>query len=257
MTKTEWFDRTNFFFILGHGRSGTRWLADLLDQAHRATVCHEPTRRDKGAYKEAFYNSEAAELYIRDYRKNEIYERATSNELICHGKNLRQYSESHTIYGEVNSVLRRHCEALQKEFPDAKFIHIVRDARNVVRSSVSRTAKCIRPPKDDPWIEYWEYRSIFEKFCWLWAKENKYLRSNIEDQVKLELLVRDYDYFKERIIDPLELQLSRLAWHAARKEVTGATERFKLPPWPEWDEKLMKQFLDICGREMTENGYGL
>lgn len=129
----QWATKTNLFFILALGRSGTTFLAKLLHQIPNTVVFHEPVQEDFKAYREAFNNPLAAKWYIHTFRKKEIYLRMRENH---HVKS----------YGEVNSALRRHVEALKRAFPQATFIHLVRDGRDVVRSMMSRRTMQL----DDP-----------------------------------------------------------------------------------------------------------
>ena len=56
------------FFILGMGRSGTKWIADILDTAKNARVVHEGVESDDFAYHAAFENPEEARRYFRKFR---------------------------------------------------------------------------------------------------------------------------------------------------------------------------------------------
>ena len=111
----QWADTTKLFFVLGMGRSGTALLARLLNQDPHAYVCHEPVRRDFRAGAEAQRNGQRAEHYVSSFRGKEIFLRASE-----HGS---------PIYGEVNSALRHHVYALMTLFPDATYLHLVRDGR--------------------------------------------------------------------------------------------------------------------------------
>ena len=81
---------------------------------------------DIDAYRRAFFRPEDAERYIASFRKKEMY--------------LRTRLADFTIYGEVNSLLRRHLHALSHHFPAAGFLHMVRDGRDVVRTMMSTDA---------------------------------------------------------------------------------------------------------------------
>ena len=114
----RWIASKKFFFILAIGRSGTTFLSHLLNLSADAVVFHEPARSDIDAYRRAFFSPDDAERYIASFRKKEIY--------------LRTRMKEFTVYGEVNSLLRRHVHALSRHFPAAGFLHVVRDGRDVV-----------------------------------------------------------------------------------------------------------------------------
>lgn len=246
-----WAESKNIFFILAIGRSGTRFLAELLNQAEGTYVVHEPVREDFKAHQDAFHCNEKARDYIQNFRKKEIYLRACNRELHA--------------YGEVNGILRRHCLALKEAFPKAKLIHLIRDGRDVVRSMMSRKTMTaedantgrIYPAKADPWQDKWPGMSRFERICWYWQAENRYLRQSIETRVQLEKIVSSYDYFKSKLLDELGLEISRQAWQEAASIPKNATEQHKISHWREWGQDMMRRFQDICGEEMAENGYEL
>jgi len=120
----NWINDKKLFFILAIGRSGTNFFSQLLDKSENAYIVHQPVRSDFRAHNEAFFSEKKAYKYFKTFRKKEIYLRAKL-------KNIE-------VYGEVNSVIRRHCNAIRKLFPNASIFHLVRDGRDVVRSMMAR-----------------------------------------------------------------------------------------------------------------------
>lgn len=248
---SQWCDRWKFFFILGHGRSGTNFLANLLDQAHGAYIFHEPVLEDFNAYVAAFNNPESARNYLSGFRKKEIY--------------LRMYRVKAGVYGEVNSVLRRHAEALYVAFPDATLIHLVRDGRNVVRSMMSRTTMTLKDPVSsriypnsaDPWFKHWDRMDRFSRICWYWQAENSYLRREVGSSVQFEKILSSYEYFKDNILEPCHIFLQKAVWSATVVSPRNTTSDFKMPHWEDWSIEQRKTFEEICGDEMEKYGYEL
>ena len=170
------------------------------------------------------------------------------------------------IYGEVNSFLRRHCEALKKAFPNVTILHLVRDGRAVVRSMYSRETmmpgaydtKYVRPKPGGPYYEKWDKMSRFEKLCWYWAVENEYLyRCTNGRIVHFEKIVRDYEYFKEKVLEPLGLDIPREIWEREVRRPRNISLQYKLPHWKEWDKWMEERFREICGEIMEKLGYTL
>lgn len=244
-----WQERTNLFFVLAIGRSGSMFLSHLLDHAPGARVCHEPVLTDFAAYPRAYFDEKAAEHYLRHFRKREIY--------------LRLHDEDVQTYGEVNTNLRRHCRALRKAFPNSTLLHLVRDGRDVVRSMMSRrtfkpwdpVTSHIHPKEGDPWRSAWPSMSRFEKCCWYWMIENRYLRTSTEKTVRLEKLLSDYDYVRSKLLDPLDLLVSRDTWESAVRRPENVTKRYRVPHWSDWDANMKRAFERICGEEMEKNEY--
>ena len=79
---TKYINKKKFFFILAVGRSGTKFLSNLLNQASGVYVSHEPVKSDFRAYNEAFYSSDKAYKYFKHFRIKEIYVRARKKKIL-------------------------------------------------------------------------------------------------------------------------------------------------------------------------------
>lgn len=242
------------FFIFAQGRSGTNFLANLLNKSPNALVVHEPVGNDFRAYKQAYYNENEAYKYIENFRKIEIYHRIKK--------------EKFKIYGEVNGVLRRHCKELMNSFPnDTMFYHLTRDGRDVVRSIYSRRTfddlnnTIITPKEEDPYKDTWDIMTKFQRICWYWEIENEYLYNifsetiDINKIIKFEKIVSDYNYLKEKLLDPIGLDISKEIWEGEIHKPKNITIEYKLPHWKNWSDEKTTIFNDICGETMRKLGY--
>lgn len=246
-----WVTGWNFFFILGFGRSGTAFMADLLNQDQHAHVFHEPVLEDFFAHLLAHYSPEMGKRYMTGFRKKEIYS--------------RMWIFSPSVYGEVNGVLRCHAEAIKIAFPSAYLIHLVRDGRDVVRSSMPRRIMTIRnplslmihPSKADPWYSHWADMDRFARICWYWQEENRRLREAVGKTVQFEKILSDYDYFHDKVLEPCHIQISRKTWEIAVTTPRNTTKEFSMPKWEYWTLEQQKTFRQICGDEMEKCGYTL
>jgi hypothetical protein len=246
-----WAAGWRFFFILGFGRSGTAFMSNLLDQALGAHVFHEPVAEDFYAHLGAHYSERAAVGYLQNFRKREIY--------------LRMRDSSPGVYGEVNGVLRCHADAIRKTFQGVTLIHLVRDGRDVVRSSMPRRTMTLqdplsmmmRPQPFDPWRAHWPKMDRFARICWYWQEENRRLRVSIGNPVQFEKILTDYDYFATRVLDPCGIHVDRVTWEAARGLPRNTTPQFSMPRWDQWTPEQQRDFSAICGEEMEECGYPL
>ncbi|MFX1549128.1 MAG: sulfotransferase [Promethearchaeota archaeon] len=247
----EWLKDKKIFFILTIGRSGTLFLSHLLNKSENALVVHEKVRSDFRAYKEAFYSEKDAYKYINKFRKREIY--------------IRNVNENIEIYGEVNSVLRRHCNAIKKSFPNAIIFHLIRDGRDVVRSMMSRqtmtnkdkNTKNIAPKKESSWYGIWEEMNRFQRLCWYWDIENRYLNKNVDLLIKFEDILSNYEYFKDKVLDIIGLDIPKEIWQNELNFPKNITPDYKFPHWNDWDHNYRKSFIQICGQTMSVNGYEL
>lgn len=246
----EWIRSKRFFFGYGVFRSGTTFLADFLNRhAKHAVVQHEANVNDYWYYTKAMHSESEAATYATEYRKAEIYFRTNTLDF--------------DVYGEINPFLRRHCAAMKLAFPEAKQFQIVRDPRNVLRSLMSRElfdrkdpmGHVIFPPKEDPYSEKWNSMSRFEKLCWLWAADNRFIRKNTHHTILFEKLRKDFDYFDSHVLKFLDLEMNPDDWHSEINTVYNSTPRYTFPKYPEWTAEQKRQFETICGEEMAVYGY--
>lgn len=245
----SWFKEKDMFFLLSLGRSGSMFLANLLNKASGAQVCHEPTRLDFLAHTRAFAGRDKKFDYISDFRRNYIYRKNRKIDF--------------NIYGEVNSLLRRHPQEIKRNLPNVKIFHLVRDGRDVVRSMMARrtfTARdpfslIIKPKRGEDYFENWAGMDRFERLCWYWWVENQYLDRLIVKPLLFEKLIRDYGYFKENLLVPLGLDISRDIWKDLTLQPKNTTNQHAIPHWKNWSSERKDQFDKICGSLMERFGY--
>lgn len=244
----QWLDNTQLFFVFSSPRSGTVFLTDLfLHIAQYAQIEHEANIVDYPAFARAIQSPADAHSYIANFRAKDMFRRG--------------YANKKPIYGEINPFLALHCAAIATVLPNAKQFHLVKDARSVVRSMFSRTklgakdpmAKPIFPPINDPYSQKWQQMNRFERLCWQWQFENKFMRQHIPAQNRLyfELLSKDYDYFKTHLLDPLGLQISSDVWQNYVSNPKNESPIYRMPPYLQWTAQDKRSFEQICGQEMA------
>jgi hypothetical protein len=244
-----WFQNRKVIFIFSLGRSGSMFLADLLNEDPKVTVFHEPTRVDFFAYLNAFYQPALALEYLLGFRKKFIYHLGTR-------RGVKGYSE-------VNSILRRHVQAINEGIPGARSIHLVRDGRDVVRSMMARRTytnrdpitRFIRPREGEAYQEDWSTMSRFEKLCWYWWHENTYLMEHINGFARFEDLIGDYGYFSEYILEPLGIHVPVEIWQKKVEQPKNVTHKHLISHWRDWGEEYKIKFNKICGNLMEKMGY--
>lgn len=245
----DWFADRDVFFVSGMGRSGTKFLAELLDTDRDAAVYHEPVRRDFEAVVEAQHDRHAARRYIQSYRKQEIF--------------VRVRDLSVQTYGEVNSALRYHLGALRRSVPGVRLLHLVRDGRDVVRSLMDRRHYTsdgeghhrLSPLSSTKLGRRWPSLSRFEKNCWLWADAVDRVEGEADGRVQLEKLTDDYGYFQRRIEDYVDLEIGRDTWEARTARPENVTDSHSFPHWTDWNPAQKEQFARYCGDQMRRVGY--
>jgi hypothetical protein len=203
------------------------------------------------AHKAAVGNLNIAEAYIRKFRLKEIYLRIA-----------REHPDV-KIYGEVNGALRRHIIPIKTHLPKAKMIHLVRDGRDVVRSVLSRGAFSkkhpvyydFRPPLVDEYSKRWEKLSDFEKACWMWQWDNKYMRQHIGQRTRFEDITSSFALFKKQILEPLDLDLREDTWKSHAQRPKNVSSKYTLGKWDDWTCEQKDRFAHICGKEMQLYAY--
>jgi len=163
------------FIVTGHGRSGTKWLAHLLDKDPGIAVHHEPlTGYDKHSYAAVRDGRMSARAFASGRRDKmaQIWER-----------------HPHKAYAEVNGFLRYCVPAMRDEF-NVPIAAIVRDGRLVVRSMLKRGIykSDNYPPIQSPV----DLLTPFERCCWYWADTYKLLMWQDVPIYRLDRLNKDF-----------------------------------------------------------------
>jgi len=242
-------DDCQVFFVLSTGRTGTKWLSEVLSLVKDGYIAHEPIPVETYAHLQAVNSQAEAEKYIKTVKCRDIFIKVLRNK--CE------------IYGEVNGILRRHIPFLKIYFPNARLLHLVRDGRSVVRSLLARktyegshsvySSKCPLPSKE--MSQKWGVMSEFEKACWAWKEENEQMRRQIPNLARLEDITSNYKAFQAQVLKPLGLFVSEADWMKYAKTKINESKLNKTRLNEEWTEEQEKIFEAICGEEMKALGY--
>ena len=246
----RWYQEHTFFFGFAVFRSGSTFLANLLNETLPSDiVLHEPNLIDYYFYTLALQDGDAARRYIENYRSREIFSR------------VAKYSFG--TYGEINPFLRRHCRAIHALPTGVRTFHLVRDGRKVVTSLMSREifdtndpmTRLVYPPTGDPYGESWANMSRFERVCWLWQADNRFMREATGHTVQLEGVLGDYDYFRQQVLDYLGLSVPEADWRRYIEHTRNRTPRYRLRAHRDWTAEQHSASDRICGDEMAACGY--
>ena len=236
-------------FIVASGRSGTKFLAKMLKNDPSCCAFHEPVPMESIAHSRALTAPDSAEHYISRYRKYDIYKRIKENK-------CKKYIES-------NGYIRLHIPSLKKSFPYAKFIQLVRDPRDVVRSQMNRDiffnnhpvySSKFGPPYGMK-AEEWNDMDRFKKICWLWQYENSIMRKEADMTVRFETLIKDYKYFKSNILDKFELSITEEVWSREVSIPVNISYSYEFPPYKEWSDEHNNDFKSLCEKEASYYNY--
>ena len=149
---------------------------------------------------------------------------------VCKEERALCRAKSRLIYGETSHFWKSKLPSLLGAFPEAHYVHLVRDGRDVVRSFLTRphySPRGNRPYHTQKLPPHKEGMSRGEKLCWYW----RYWNEHIEETVPQATRVRLED-----------LQLSVHTNKATRKSL--------------WTEKQEQLFRRVCGDLNARYGYG-
>ena len=178
------------FFIVSSGRSGTAMLVKALSAAPGVTIEHE------------YMVHIVQRLAVRRYRGLATADQAQGILAATHGAALR-YAQA-PFWGDSSNKLSWLIPELAALFPEARFVHLVRDGRKVASSYFhklanecydDRSSKILADYLDDPEgiaapppeKKYWwpqpkpgdpfgkEFRRFdqFQRIAWHWAEVNR------------------------------------------------------------------------------------
>lgn len=217
------------FFVTGHGRSGTQWLARLLNADPALDVRHEPLRKmDTVSY--GNLRGDNAVAYLKARR-------------------ARMIPAEGLGWGEVNSYLRYWAPQLHEAFPGVPVVGLVRDGRYVVRSMMARGVFSRGRPVPGAPVGG---ASKFERACRYWASTYRLLTSQDVPMFKLERLNEDRDYFAE-LCREIGAHVSQAIWRRFAGRRIHVLVKDTGPP--RWTPEQVETFLSYAGDMQEYFGY--
>lgn len=99
-----------------------------------------------------------------------------------------------SFYGEIGHHLLYVARELRQEYPNAVFIHLVRDSRKVVKSFQRLNTR-----RDNVWLGVKETPNEFERICKMWKKGNEIAEGVCDVRVRIEDFSRLLTYANERV----------------------------------------------------------
>ncbi len=242
------------FFVLSTGRCGTMTLAHTLDTATNAHVFHQPQPDPI---------RESLQAYRGEIDKTKTFWQFRYAV-------MQQTWAKGLIYGETDHLMTQFSDVIAQELPEAKFIALVRDPRNFVRSGMRRKYYCghswdigrLRPKEDSPEFELWDRWDSFEKVCWLWNDTYQRIR-DISRQLGPDRV--QFLRFEDLISDPsITSELFEFfglegynpsAIDALMGKKLNAQIHGDFPPAQDWNSTQHDTLWRICGSLAKQFGY--
>ncbi len=251
-------------FVLTCGRCGTVFISDALGQCPGITTCHERNAKILRILQNVIRNGKPVHIAGR-IGTAMVRRRLQSLEIDC-------------VHWEVNLPLRSFLTSVAACFPEAMFVHIVRDPRDHVRSGVNWAEQhpvnrwfklhmpfwSEKPPAFVAGARGTSARDrIFGIAAWNWYASNTAYSD-------LENIVSNYSrlYFEDLKADPVHF-LNRMLdiagypcdeGRALLPSLVTAADRNasqgNFPSWPEWPDEYINVLDRMCGPLMQKYGYG-
>jgi hypothetical protein len=249
-------------FILSTGRTGTQFLAELLNRQNDVYAVHEPPpSRRLRLWTMAYLQGDASESTMAD-----VLRRYRSSFL----SSIREKT-----YVESNNFLVGFANAIKQQFVDPVLIHIVRDPRTYIRSSVNHGG--------DSGLKGWANRHFP-----YWHLPRNTILDALDGNADHEVLVRTALFWKvinefldgagegypgyhrfrfENVFgdDTAEIEtIFRLAGVTeyssedlrAREQKMNESQLQVMGKWQGWSDEQARAVDRICGPLMKKYGYG-
>jgi hypothetical protein len=261
-------------FVLSTGRTGTVYIADLLNQLDGVVALHEPKpSRVLNAWTTAFLEGRVAGRFMATALF--VKRRKTL-------KNIRA-----DLYVESNNFIAGFADALHDVFENPTVIHLVRDPRDFATSLTNRGDDRGLRGFFNRYVPCWAYvpaglkkRQLtpLTRPAYRWVAINEYLNTYGKSHpnyhfFKFEEVFGKNDQTElKRLLRAIGLgtkQISQLDFQAkARSDQpkfslldrpstsTNASKHQTMPKWRDWSAEQRHAFEKICGPLMREYGYG-
>lgn len=237
------------FFVTSTGRTGTAMISKMLNKVNGLNVRHEPVPKEQLHHRYSLENPTYSASYVNKFRMKEIF--------------LRQEDYP---YGEVNSAIRRFVPQIKSYMPNVPVVHIVRNGKDVVSSILNRASLTERDPvyyglsPHDSIIasQKWNEMNRFEKICFLWNEENKWLSQVADVTVRFEDIISNYETFDRKLCQVIGVEVPESLWLSECAVTINKNKSYLESNKSEnWTDEQKNSFKRLCQDQMNAHGYKL
>jgi len=239
--------------------------------------------RDAGIYNMVFLKllGKWSLIQLSDARlRGELDDKNATREVLRQRANFVA-SKSGSVYVESNAGYYGLLDILKNVYRHHKAIYLIRDGREWVSSAMNveelygkkglrkflghKMPSALEFPAD-PLYEKWHYLSRFEKLCWAWARLNQYalktILANSHARVfqfeKIFTGKDKYEYLDQVVkfatsIPGINVELLGSTEGWLERKINQSSTNF--PAWENWSKDQKRQFEEICGPLMEDQGY--
>jgi hypothetical protein len=254
-------------FLLSTGRSGSKFLANLLALSPNTAAFHEPRPTLQ---------------YFSDYAFHHQEEKAILTNMIdvARMESILEIFIKDKIYVESNQCLSFFAPVIAERFKKAKFVHVIRHPGDFVRSALRKGWH----RNDSIWEagrvkiadkKQWEGMDQIEKLAWVWVTTNRFIdffKEAIAPSRSLtltfEALVSDIDAVERLMeftgggaIDTVkigEMQSARVnELYIHPGEPPNMKKVVDFPRYTDWDREMKAKLMRIAADLASTYGYRL
>jgi hypothetical protein len=253
MAKTD----LNYLFITGMGRSGTTFLADLLNKIDGVSAGHERIGNREYWLLSWYLGSNYSVPFLN--KEKQV---------------IDQQQAGAKMYVDVNSYLQNSTSELKTVFGTENVLHLVRDPKEVVRSIYTRRNDfdIHLLPKSEKEVSEWLAADRFFQVCKNWQLAMDQLVGNGIPVIQFEKITSDFAYLKQYLLEPYGLNLTESRWNETRTKKANKTPkkayRFlyakvkgkqfqpdELSKFDTWPAEYQQIFNDLCKDYSVKLGY--
>lgn len=256
-------ERRPAVFVLSTGRVGTETLDALFQLAGNLFSRHEPAPKLYRLSQSAYQNQDSP-----------LAKEILTQAFLAAREDLLNYSlKGGRGYAETSPQVTFLAPMILQALPQARFIHLIRDPRAVVRSGMRRKwyagqaydATRITPRPQDVAFTHWSAYSPFEKNLWLWNETNRWILSflaNLPEGQKMAFHSEDLFAGAESALTQLYQFISApMPSASALKKILGkklnAQRSGEFPAADGWTEEQTRRLKEITGETARVVGYSL
>ncbi|OEF96825.1 sulfotransferase [Desulfuribacillus alkaliarsenatis] len=245
----HWRDKQRIYFFLSTARSGSKWLATMLDQASSVKAYHEWSLNHNFIKGEVIPEKRTSHNFT-----SLVKEKEEAQELLIQ---TRAFIESHnTDVAEANVYLEQFLPLMKEIFPDAYCIHLHRNPKDVVRSIMNRdwydTPEDTKHPIIN--IKNWYSKTQFGKCCIYVANTNERLNHFCDSEIRFDSMVSDKEYLNQTLKDLGIATYPRLLDEVFSNRINENRNDF-FPEYKQWSKRQKEKFHYVTDKISDKLGY--
>jgi hypothetical protein len=252
-------------FFLSTGRCGTQWFSTLLGKDKQLAVFHSPQPSLAVQGKLAWKIARENDFNLPD-KDSELLAEII---MAAREQYFRYTAKGNKRYIETNNYITFFAPVLNILFPDAVYVHLVRNPMKFIRSGLDRhyyledNVSEIRRIEGDSSLgeERWNSLSRYGKIAWLWNETNLFIE-NFSKTVPAERFFffpfDQPDFQNVRMLtDQLNISLSDHQIRTMLRQKKNVQKGRTSPPYDHWSDENKEEVRTIVSELATRYQFNI